>query len=285
LVAKEYHMRLSTITKVAYAATVGLTILSAGSLMLANSAAKAERKTYEHLLQSQKAAAELDNASDYLTNEARRYTIAGDKRHFDNYWREVNETQTRDHAVQRLKELGALDSELSLIEEAKGKSDKLIALEKAAMNAVAEGDLKKAQEIMFGEDYDAGKSEIMKPIAQFRHLLSVRTQTSLDTSRETAVTLMTLAQMIISLGTVSFLAILYAVFGRGVMDPLNSLRDFLTDAATDEGAREVPGQSRDDEIGEIARAVQKLKASAQVGKQPLSAAQLSSKIILSSGQP
>src|SRR5205807_1722630 len=107
------HMRLTTIMKASYAATIGLTLLSVGSLMFANSAAKAERKTYELLLESRKAAADLANASDYLTNEARRYTVFGDKRHLDNYWRELNETQTRDHAVQRLTDLGAPANELA----------------------------------------------------------------------------------------------------------------------------------------------------------------------------
>ena len=50
---------------------------------------------------------DLGNASDYLTNEARRYVQFGGKEHFENYWREVNETKTRDRVVGRLKELDA----------------------------------------------------------------------------------------------------------------------------------------------------------------------------------
>lgn len=47
----------------------------------------------------------LANGSDYLTDEIRRYVQFGDKVHVDNYWREVNETKSRDMAVIRLKEL------------------------------------------------------------------------------------------------------------------------------------------------------------------------------------
>jgi hypothetical protein len=45
---------------------------------------------------------DLGNASDYLTNEARRYVQFGDKEHYDNYWREVKETKSRDRVVARL---------------------------------------------------------------------------------------------------------------------------------------------------------------------------------------
>ncbi|MNW48728.1 hypothetical protein D3C74_261080 [compost metagenome] len=38
----------------------------------------------------------------------------GDKVHYDNYWREVDETKTRDHVVERLTELGAPKEELIL---------------------------------------------------------------------------------------------------------------------------------------------------------------------------
>ena len=62
---------------------------------------------------------ELATASDYLTNEARRYVQFGDKAPYDNYWKEVNETKTRDHVVARLTELKAPQKELDLIEKAK----------------------------------------------------------------------------------------------------------------------------------------------------------------------
>ncbi|MBC8287026.1 MAG: hypothetical protein H8E42_06085 [Nitrospinae bacterium] len=39
---------------------------------------------------------QLASGSDYLTNEIRRYVQLGDKKHFDNFWREVNETKSRE---------------------------------------------------------------------------------------------------------------------------------------------------------------------------------------------
>ena len=64
---------------------------------------------------------DLAAESDYLTNEARKYVQYGEKVHYDNYWRAVNETKTGDKVIARLKELNVPQEELELIEEAKPK--------------------------------------------------------------------------------------------------------------------------------------------------------------------
>ena len=47
----------------------------------------------------------LADGSKYLTDEVRRYVQFGDKVYVDNYWKEVNETKSRDKAIERLEEL------------------------------------------------------------------------------------------------------------------------------------------------------------------------------------
>ena len=59
---------------------------------------------------------QLAKGSGYLTAEIRSYVQFGNKLHYDNFWREVNKTRSRDIAVQRLKNLKALPEELKYIE-------------------------------------------------------------------------------------------------------------------------------------------------------------------------
>ncbi|UFJ39355.1 hypothetical protein LOK74_14900 [Brevibacillus humidisoli] len=54
----------------------------------------------------------------------------GDRVHFDNYWREVNETKTRERVIQQLRELNTPEEELALVEQAKQQSDDLVRLER-----------------------------------------------------------------------------------------------------------------------------------------------------------
>ncbi|MBP2316373.1 methyl-accepting chemotaxis protein [Azospirillum soli] len=225
-----------------------------------------ERAEYRQL------AFDLANASEHLTNEARRYTVFGDKRHYDNYWREVKDVKTRDRVVRRLTELGAPQRELDLIEEAKRKSDTLVAVEDASMKAVAAGDLRKAQELMFGPDYDRGKAEIAAPLSRFQELLAERTTKVVEEARDRAGLLDTLTKIIIGLTALSFLAILYGVLSRRVVAPLVRMSDIVTRLANQDYRADVPDCERKDEIGDTARAVQVLKENG-IARQRLEAEQ------------
>ncbi len=119
------------------------------------------------LMESEK----IMNASDYLTSQARFYVINGNKKFYDNYWREVNETKTRDHSLAALKSLGVPDNILELASKAKAASDSLVKLEEKSFEAVAAGDFKLAQDIMLGSEYDKGKAVIENGLKEFNKVL------------------------------------------------------------------------------------------------------------------
>lgn len=52
--------------------------------------------------ESHKLGENLADASDYLTDEARRYSVTGDISHLYNYWHEVRVMQTRDKVISEL---------------------------------------------------------------------------------------------------------------------------------------------------------------------------------------
>ena len=58
-----------------------------------------------------------------------------EERHFENFWRKVNETKTRE-VVDDLLDMNALPEELIFIKKSKYYSDKLIKTEEQAMKAV-----------------------------------------------------------------------------------------------------------------------------------------------------
>src|SRR5205814_10288920 len=94
---------------------------------------------YQRQVKFKEHAAQLARGSDYRTDEVRRYAQFGDRTHYDNYWREVNVTRSRDRAVEGLQQLRAPPSELALLEQAKQNSDTLIHTERDAMALTAEG--------------------------------------------------------------------------------------------------------------------------------------------------
>ncbi|MDM8566216.1 methyl-accepting chemotaxis protein [Candidatus Halobeggiatoa sp. HSG11] len=144
----------------------------------------------------------LADASDYLTDEARKFAVTSNITHLQNYWREIEVTKTRDNVLSSLKTLNAPQQELDLLALAKQNSDALVATETRSMRLIQETlDVEKmhpiiaawklnpteqvltneqkvqlAIKIMFDEQYDADKNIIMKPIAKFQNMMNTRAE-------------------------------------------------------------------------------------------------------------
>lgn len=127
-----------------------------------------QRRAFEEQLEFFELSYSLNAASDYLTQEARYYVQTGDKKHFDNYWREVNETRRREKAIERLKELGTPVQYLSLLEKSASESNNLAKLEAVAMEALEDGKREEAQRLLFGPDYDKSKDIIGGYVGEFQ---------------------------------------------------------------------------------------------------------------------
>lgn len=153
---------------------------------------------------------QLRQSSDDLTRMVRSYTVTGDSK-FENYFwdivdiregkkpRPINYNRVYwdfmtaknpippfvdgDNASLEwlMKEAGFTEKEFQVLADAKNKSDKLISLERIAMNAmkgklqdekgefsiIGEPDPEMAKQIVFGEEYHEAKKNIMGPINEF----------------------------------------------------------------------------------------------------------------------
>jgi methyl-accepting chemotaxis protein len=261
-------VRISTISKSIYGVMCVLTLVTVGAQWLAHREISDERLAIQRRAEFKQLGLDLAAASDFLTNEARRYAVFGDKAHYDAYWKEVKETRTRDRVVARLKELGAPQSELDLIEQAKNNSDALIATEDAAMKAVAAGDLDQARKLMFGDQYDADKARIMKPIAQFQTAMNQRAEREVAAARGRSEVMQLVAGIAAVLTMAGAVATMIGFFGRKVVTPIVGLSGVVSRLAAEDYTAELPAPGRKDEIGEMIEAVRVFKQNA-LAKQKL----------------
>jgi methyl-accepting chemotaxis protein len=252
-------MRASLATKLSSMVAIGLAAITGASLWLADASIESERQAVSRQAEFKQLGDDLAAGSDLLTNEARRYTIFGEKKHYDAYWREVNQTKTRDRVVQRLTQLGAPKAELDLIEKAKANSDALIKIEEAAMAAVQKGDLEQARKLTFDANYDRAKTVIVQPLGEFQTKMNTRARLEAESAQSRARWMGFIAQVMTILSAVTFIAILYFVFNRRVVAPLTQLGAVVTRLAEQDYKAEVPNIDRQDEIGDMARAVQIFK--------------------------
>ena len=158
-----------------------------------------ERLDYRNAIQFVEASATLGKASDYLTAEARAFSVTQNVKHLNNYWNEVNATKRRDGAVDTLKRLNGDQALLDLLVKSKANSDALIQTELQSMRAVMEasgtpvaempqpvaqytlpeevkklskqGKIEHAQKIMFDQKYYDDKRSIMDPLSAFTALV------------------------------------------------------------------------------------------------------------------
>lgn len=118
----------------------------------------------------------LREGSQTLTSEVRAYAVTGDKKHYDNYWNEVNILKNRDNAIEEMKEIGITQEEEDMIETIGDKSNSLIPLEEEAMKAAAAGDFQTAIDYVYGEEYQKGIDLITDETQVFIDALSARVE-------------------------------------------------------------------------------------------------------------
>lgn len=88
-----------------------------------------------------------------LTAEVQSYAVTGDKVHYDNYMKELEQDKNRDVALEGLKKNYISDEEWDMIDSIAKLSDGLVPLEEEAMAEVEKGNLQQAQSLVFGDEY------------------------------------------------------------------------------------------------------------------------------------
>jgi methyl-accepting chemotaxis protein len=238
------QLKQSRITIVATATFAVMTLLLAFGVLRTGSANSDLERATDERAEFRQLALDLAGASKLLTDEVRAYAVTGDPAHIENYWREVDETKTRDRVVARLEQLGATDTELGLLKEAQEKSNGLIATETRAMRLVldaagtapadmpapvaafelsaadralpADAKRAKAREILFDDKYYGDVATIMEPTKQFQSELDERTAAavaSAQSARDTARTILIALAILIPASMAAVLLIFHRSIG------------------------------------------------------------------------
>ncbi|MGG4340530.1 methyl-accepting chemotaxis protein [Paenibacillus lautus] len=247
-------MRISTWIKTMSGVFILLTVLNGVSVYYLQKSVALERETVKMQAEFKQLGIDLASSSDYLSNEVRAYVQFGEKVHYDNYWKEVNETKTRDHVVESLTALGAPKEELDLIEESKQISDTLVELENVAMKAAEDKDFTKARELMFGSEYDTIKENIMEPLQQFQEKMDTRTENEANAAKQKA-SLMLTGTIVLLVITFGALLVIFAVIFIK-LKPLKLVNEKIAEIAQSGG--DLTGRldySGKDEIGEISKSL------------------------------
>ncbi|ABE37393.1 chemotaxis sensory transducer [Rhodopseudomonas palustris BisB5] len=180
-------------------------------------------------------------------------------------------------SLQQLMERGGFSAEeFGKLKQAQNNSNELIKLETIAMNAVKgrfedrDGKFTKtgapdtalARELVHSADYHKYKAQIMAPIDEFFVLLDRRTGANVAIAEAKAALYRTVSIVFLGLLLVSALVIGWVML-RGIARPLRSLSVSMNKLAEGDFNVALPGLDARNELGEVARAVERFKVKAE----------------------
>lgn len=249
-------MKISSLTKYG---SIGCVVMSAITLTLVfcmHLSIENERKAVQAQIEMRDIGDSFANASHLLTQQARHYTLYGEKQYYNAYWQEVNFTRTREHVIEKLRDMGIPQNELNLIVQAKVNSDILRETEQKSMEAVQAGEMMKARMLMFNKSYDQQKNRIIVPIAEFQGLVNSRSQAAAEHARAYASLFLWATNGMVVLFIITTLSLLYFVFLKRISRPMVRMAAVMEDISKEETHVQIPYAHRGGEIGKLARAAE-----------------------------
>ena len=238
-------MKQSTLIKYGYIVMAVLAIVTVIAVTFMFRASGDTKTAQDTQMRSLAAAAQMSGGSARLTSTVRGYVVTGDRDWLNQYWTEVNETKSRDKAIETLVQLGTPQSELDLIDQAGKNSAGLVTAETRAQrlvldaSGVAPSDMppavaeyqpiasdraldaaekrQLAQTIVFGRDYLSAVEQIMAPVDQFNQDMTARVSVDVsaaESAQRTAELAVTAVAIILLLVLGAFLFVMNSKVGR-----------------------------------------------------------------------
>ena len=219
----------------------------------------------EQQIELRKAARELMDASDYLTEKVQRFTIDGDRRFLDEYFSEAFEANHREEAIQRmtigaastqaLQNLqNAMESSLELMKqeyyamrlviEAKGYTEypevlQSVKLSEADQALSAEDKMRRATRVVLNEDYYSLKEKIRDSMRASLNELEEMAYNTDASSLEAMGEELTLVRIVVVIQTLGILFMVWLTARLGIHPVLNAVERIKADSPIPEiGANE-----------------------------------------------
>lgn len=248
-------MKLATITNWAYGATVVLTLASGTTMLLASAAQQRERMAVEQRYELDQMTSQVDEDVLALTAQARNYVITRDSTHLEVYNRELAALGPVEQRVASIRDAGALPDELAALKSALHWADGLHDEQREALAAAQKGDDARAQQILFGPEYERELDRVGAMVERFQYRLDQRTTGEVAEATRVARLWKSTSELMLGITALLFLCVLYFIFKLRVLRPVVKLSDVVNRLAAQDYAVPPPDIDQIDEIGDMAHAI------------------------------
>ncbi len=240
-----------TRTRILSALMIIMVILSAG--VLSYIAAIEEQMADKHL----KYILYLDaftDTSNYLTQQVRSFLVTEEVKYYDNFWNEVNVEKNREMNISELEALGLTQEEQKMIDEMANISSDQISFENQAMAYILNGKKAKAQEIIFGAEYEDKIMEMEQLAQSFNESIQNRVTKRID--RLTAlISGMTIVAYGVIAGALALQIYINYFVQKDLLHPIKKFCKRIKEFADGNLSVKMDLPTGDTEIGEVGRAL------------------------------
>ncbi|NJQ19234.1 diguanylate cyclase [Pantoea sp. LS15] len=248
-------MRIATITNWAYGATVCLTIASGIIMLMASNADTAERQAVEQRQRFDELTEDVETDAWAQSDLARLYVIKKDPQALKEYNQSEKNLKSIELRLEKLRDNGATDDELSLLREGLKIIDELQDEQQTALSSLERGEDAQAVALLYGTPYEQELERAQNQIDHFRQILDKRVIASVQDATKKSKALRTASELMVGLTALLFLFVLGFILKRRVLRPVVRLSDVVHRLASQDYAVETPNFNQIDEIGDMAQAI------------------------------
>jgi HAMP domain-containing protein len=248
-------VRIATITNWAYGATVCLTIASGIVMLMASNADNVERQAVKQRQIFDQLTEDIETDAWMLSDLARLFVIKKMPSVLEEYRQKESELKNVEHRVAPLKDAGASDEELSLLQDGLTITDRLQDEQQTALTHIAQSNTQQAIDLLYGPAYEMELERAQKQIDHFRQMLDKRVIADVQAATKTSKMLRTASEVMVGLTALMFLFVLGFILKRRVLHPVVRLSDVVHRLASQDYAVETPNFNQIDEIGDMAQAI------------------------------
>lgn len=208
-----------------------------------------------------KAALALDQyriGSKTLTFDVQSYSVTGDAKYQDSYWKELNENQNREKAREILEKCGLTDAEWDSMNEIASLSENLVPAEEAAIAAAESGNLKEAQNQVFNEQYENAVEQINALTDSTIEKINGRKDSQQKTLRvlQVVLTLLMLASFVYIV--IEITCMIRFAFAQ-LLEPIKKVSDQMAALADGDFSVPLDMEQDDSEVGSMVAAIDFMK--------------------------
>lgn len=193
-----------------------------------------------------------------LTFDVQSYSVTGEAKYRDSYWKELNENQNREKAREILEKCGLTDAEWDSMNEIASLSENLVPAEEAAIAAAESGNLKEAQDQVFNEQYENAVEQINALTDSTIEKINGRKDSQQKTLRvlQVVLTLLMLASFVYIV--IEITCMIRFAFAQ-LLEPIKKVSDQMAALADGDFSVPLDMEQDDSEVGSMVAAIDFMK--------------------------